>query len=99
MQPPCVVTMIVAGRTDRLGKAFGHWTQTIRESRVGVLLNPDILDGDLLGCQLPSRLGATGVGRGWIVNGTEAQRCQAATVQGTTPTDIGDYRSRLTKSA
>jgi len=98
-QPPCVVTMIVAGRTDRLGKAFGHWTQTIRESRVGVLLNPDILDGDLLGCQLPSRLGATGVGRGWIVNGTEAQRCQAATVQGTTPTDIGDYRSRLTKSA
>ncbi|MFC9201322.1 FtsK/SpoIIIE domain-containing protein [[Kitasatospora] papulosa] len=46
--------MIAAGRTDALRRAYGHWTQRVRESRCGVLLCPDHdVDGDLLGTELP----------------------------------------------
>ncbi len=62
------VTVVAAGRSDSLRRAFGHWTQQVRESRCGVLLVPDYdLDGDLLGVTLPrlNRL-APVPGRGFL---------------------------------
>jgi S-DNA-T family DNA segregation ATPase FtsK/SpoIIIE len=67
--------VIAAGRADNLRRAYGHWTQRVRESRCGVLLVPDAdLDGDLLSVDLP-RLGrlAPLPGRGYLVcDGTMA---------------------------
>jgi S-DNA-T family DNA segregation ATPase FtsK/SpoIIIE len=55
--PPPGVSLVVAARTDALRGAFGHWTRTVRRSRVGVLLRPDLsLDGELLGVVLPRRV-------------------------------------------
>ena len=46
--------LAVACRADALRGGFGHWTQQVRRSRLGVLLQPDVLvDGDLLGVTLP----------------------------------------------
>ncbi|MDW3219563.1 MAG: FtsK/SpoIIIE domain-containing protein [Acidimicrobiales bacterium] len=50
------VHIVAAVRTDRLRSAYGHWVTEIRSSRVGLLLRPDPIDGDLLGAQLPARL-------------------------------------------
>lgn len=55
-RPPPGVHLIVAARPDRYRSAYGHWAADIRASRVGVLLRPDPIDGDLLGQQLPARL-------------------------------------------
>ncbi|WP_210577671.1 FtsK/SpoIIIE domain-containing protein [Streptomyces sp. GESEQ-4] len=67
--PPPGSHLIAAGRADSLRRAFGHWTQKVRESRCGVLLCPDHdLDGDLLGTELPrhDRMQAL-PGRGYLV--------------------------------
>ncbi|MEU7245354.1 FtsK/SpoIIIE domain-containing protein [Streptomyces sparsogenes] len=61
--------MIAAGRADTLRRAYGHWTQRVRDSRCGVLLCPDHdLDGDLLSTELPrhDRM-ASLPGRGYLV--------------------------------
>lgn len=48
--------VVASGRTDALRTSYGHWTRTVRASRAGVLLQPDLdLDGDLLGARLPRR--------------------------------------------
>lgn len=67
--PPPGSHLVAAGRGDALRRAFGHWTQKVRESRCGVLLSPDHdLDGDLLGTELPryDRMAAL-PGRGYLV--------------------------------
>jgi S-DNA-T family DNA segregation ATPase FtsK/SpoIIIE len=48
--------IIAAGRSDDLRGLYSHWTKTIRKSRCGVLLQPNIdYDGELLGVTLPRR--------------------------------------------
>jgi len=46
--------IIAAGRSADLRSLYSHWTKTLRKSRLGVVLQPDIdYDGDLLGLTLP----------------------------------------------
>lgn len=48
--------VIAAGRADDLRTSYNHWTKTIRRSRCGILLQPNIdYDGDLLSVRLPRR--------------------------------------------
>jgi S-DNA-T family DNA segregation ATPase FtsK/SpoIIIE len=66
--PPPGVHLVAAARPDRYRAAYGHWSADIRSARLGVLLRPDPLDGDLLGCALPARLALPAVpGRGVLV--------------------------------
>ena len=44
------VCVIAAGRSADLRGLYAHWTKTLRKSRCGVLLQPDVdYDGELLG--------------------------------------------------
>lgn len=63
------VHLVIAGRADVLRTQYGHWTQTVRRSKAGLLLSPNLdLDGDLLGARLPSRLHMEmSQGRGFLV--------------------------------
>ncbi|WP_152364030.1 FtsK/SpoIIIE domain-containing protein [Microlunatus speluncae] len=48
--------IIAGGRSDDLRSLYSHWTKTVRKSRCGVLLQPNVdYDGDLLGVTLPRR--------------------------------------------
>ena len=71
---------MIAGRNDVLRSLFGHWTQTVRRSKAGVLLQPDPdLDGDLLGARLPRKQHvAMGVGRGYVISDATATLVQVA---------------------
>jgi DNA segregation ATPase FtsK/SpoIIIE, S-DNA-T family len=70
--------VIAAGRSDSLRSLYGHWTQTVRRSKTGVLLRPNI-DGDLLGVTLPRRSPVRlGVGRGYLVHNGEWDIVQMA---------------------
>jgi S-DNA-T family DNA segregation ATPase FtsK/SpoIIIE len=74
------VHVVVAGRPDGLRTLFGHWTQQVRRSKLGVLLrpNPD-LDGDVLGATLPRRAPVAMVaGRGWLVDSGDLEVVQVA---------------------
>jgi S-DNA-T family DNA segregation ATPase FtsK/SpoIIIE len=73
--------VVAAGRSDALRSAYGHWTQTVRRSKAGVLLRPNIdLDGDLLGMTLPRRAPVRwGVGRGYLIHNGEWDIIQLAT--------------------
>lgn len=72
----------IAARPDALRGLYGHWTQAIRRSRLGLLLKPDTdLDGDLLGVVLPRRQTTPAtVGRGYLVCGGEIELVQSARV-------------------
>ena len=72
--------VIAAGRSDALRSLYGHWTQTVRRSKTGVLLRPNIdLDGDLLGVTLPRRAPVRlGAGRGYLVHNGEWDIVQLA---------------------
>ncbi len=50
------VTVIAAGRTDRLRAAYGHWTNEFRHQRRALVLWPDMLDGDLIGVDIDSSI-------------------------------------------
>jgi S-DNA-T family DNA segregation ATPase FtsK/SpoIIIE len=72
--------LAVACRADTLRSGFGHWTQQVRRSRLGVLLQPDVLvDGDLLGVTLP-RHGPVvrAAGRGYLVSEGRVELVQLA---------------------
>jgi S-DNA-T family DNA segregation ATPase FtsK/SpoIIIE len=72
--------VIAAGQADTLRTQYGHWTQSVRRSKVGLLIQPNVdLDGDLLGLTLP-RLEwvAPQVGRGYLVNNRDVELIQAA---------------------
>ncbi|MEM9517745.1 MAG: FtsK/SpoIIIE domain-containing protein [Actinomycetota bacterium] len=63
------VHVIAADRADRIRSAYGHWVKELASSRTGVLLQPDPIDGDLLGAPLPGRLDLAPVpGRGVVIN-------------------------------
>ena len=65
---PLHVHVVAAARADRLRAAYRHWTIELRRSRIGILLRPDDIDGELLGVRLP-RGGALPPlgGRGYLV--------------------------------
>ncbi|MEO0492615.1 MAG: FtsK/SpoIIIE domain-containing protein [Actinomycetota bacterium] len=79
-EPPPGVHIVAAARTDRLRNGFGHWCGELRAGRTGVLVQPDPLDGDLLGAPLPGRLGLEPrPGRGLVVNASRPESIQVAT--------------------
>jgi S-DNA-T family DNA segregation ATPase FtsK/SpoIIIE len=74
------LVVVAAGRADTLRGLYSHWTRTVRQSRAGLLLQPDIdLDGDLLGVRLPRRTTtAIGPGRGYLCADGEVDLLQVA---------------------
>ena len=78
--------VVAAGRSDDLRGLYSHWTKTIRKSRCGVLLQPNIdYDGELLGATLPRRAPvAVTAGRGYLSSGGTLEFLQAASPS-TTP--------------
>ena len=76
--------VVAAGRADVLRGLYHHWTRTVRRSRLGVLLRPDVdLDGELLGVTLPRRSSAPWVdGRGYLVVDGTASLVQVARLPG-----------------
>jgi S-DNA-T family DNA segregation ATPase FtsK/SpoIIIE len=72
--------LAAAGRSDVLRTMYGHWTQVVRRSKAGVLLQPNLeLDGEVLGARLPRRL-ATDLptGRGFLVGDGRVEMVQIA---------------------
>jgi S-DNA-T family DNA segregation ATPase FtsK/SpoIIIE len=78
------ICVIATGRAADLRGLYGHWTKTLRKSRLGVILQPDVdYDGELLGVTLPRRAPvALTVGRGYIGVGG-----QKALIQSISPGD------------
>ena len=72
--------VVAAARADSLRSLYGHWTQEVRKSKVGVLLRPSIdYDGDLVGANLPRRAPVQmGVGRGYLAHNGELDIVQVA---------------------
>jgi S-DNA-T family DNA segregation ATPase FtsK/SpoIIIE len=70
---PLHVHVVAGARADRLRAAFRHWTTEVRRSRLGILLRPDDIDGELLGVRLPRAALPAIAGRGYLVteSGTE----------------------------
>ncbi|MCU1554188.1 MAG: cell division protein FtsK, partial [Arthrobacter sp.] len=71
--------VIAAGRSADLRGLYSHWTKTLRKSRLGVLLQPDVdYDGELLGAVLPRRAPvALTAGRGYIAVGGQLALIQS----------------------
>ncbi|MBG6224936.1 S-DNA-T family DNA segregation ATPase FtsK/SpoIIIE [Arthrobacter sp. CAN_A2] len=71
--------VIAAGRAADLRGLYGHWTKTVRKSRLGVLLQPDVdYDGELLGAALPRRAPvAMTAGRGYLGVGGQVALVQS----------------------
>ena len=72
--------VVGAGNNDSLRTLYSHWTKTVRRSKAGVLLRPNIdMDGDLLGATLPRRAPVQmTVGRGYLVSNGEPRIVQSA---------------------
>ncbi len=77
---PTDLLVVAAGRSDDLRGLYSHWTKTVRKSRCGVLLQPNIdYDGDLVGATLPRRAPvAVTAGRGYLSSGGTLEFLQAA---------------------
>jgi S-DNA-T family DNA segregation ATPase FtsK/SpoIIIE len=75
--------VIAAGRSDALRSLYRHWTQSVRRSKNGLLLRPNIdMDGELAGVTLPRRSPVPFVvGRGYLVQNGELEIVQVATAQ------------------
>ena len=76
--------VIAAGRAADLRGLYSHWTKTIRKSRLGVLLQPDVnYDGELLGAVLPRKAPvALTAGRGYISVGGQPALIQSMSAGG-----------------
>jgi S-DNA-T family DNA segregation ATPase FtsK/SpoIIIE len=75
--------VVAAGRSDALRSLYRHWTQTVRRSKNGLLLRPNIdLDGELAGVTLPRRSPVPFVvGRGYLAQNGELEIVQVATTR------------------
>ncbi len=84
--------VVIAGRPDILRGLYGHWTQTVRRSKAGILLAPNLdYDGDLLGAKLPTRLHVTlPLGRGFLVSDGQVGLVQIALPAPPQPSGGGD---------
>jgi S-DNA-T family DNA segregation ATPase FtsK/SpoIIIE len=72
--------VFAAGAGDVLRAAYGHWTSTVRRSRLGLALKPNpVSDGDLWQTTLPRR-GPTSfpAGRGYLIAEGSVELCQVA---------------------
>jgi S-DNA-T family DNA segregation ATPase FtsK/SpoIIIE len=76
--------VIAAGRATDLRGLYSHWTKTIRKSRLGVLLQPDVnYDGELLAAVLPRKAPvALTAGRGYISVGGQPALIQSISPEG-----------------
>ena len=76
---PLHVHVIASARADRLRATYRHWTIELRRSRIGILLRPDDIDGELLGVRLPrgNALPPNG-GRGYLVTDSGCEIVQMA---------------------
>ncbi len=72
--------VVAAGRADDLRTLYGHWTNTVRKSRCGILLQPNVdYDGDLLGTPIPRKApSAVTTARGYLAQGGAAEFVQFA---------------------
>jgi S-DNA-T family DNA segregation ATPase FtsK/SpoIIIE len=77
---PPRVHIIAGARGDRLRTAFRHWTVEVRRSRIGILLRPDDIDGELLGVRLPRGVLPAICGRGYLVTERGTEIVQLATL-------------------
>lgn len=77
---PANLHIVAAGRADDLRSLYNHWTKTLRKSRCGVLLQPNIdFDGELLGAQIPRKAPVRiSTGRGYACTGGAVELVQAA---------------------
>ena len=75
--------IIAAGRAADLRGLYSHWTKTLRKSRLGVLLQPDVdYDGELLGAALPRRAPvALTAGRGYVGVGGQLALIQSMSAE------------------
>lgn len=71
--------IVASGRSDELRSLYNHWTKTMRKSRCGILLQPNVdFDGELLGAQLPRRAPVRiSTGRGYACSGGTVELIQA----------------------
>jgi S-DNA-T family DNA segregation ATPase FtsK/SpoIIIE len=78
--------LVVAGRADDLRGLYGHWTNTVRKSRCGALLQPNVdFDGDLLGVPVPRKApSAVTTARGYLAQGGGVEFVQFAAPTGFT---------------
>jgi DNA segregation ATPase FtsK/SpoIIIE, S-DNA-T family len=63
--------LVAAGRIDDLRAGLTHWTRPVRQSRTGLLLQPNLAaDGEVLQTRLPRRVASPlgSPGRGFVVN-------------------------------
>lgn len=72
--------LVAAGRADALRTNYSHWSTTIRRSRHGLALRPQMeIDGELWLTPLPRRtmaLSPTQVGRGYLVTAGSSELIQ-----------------------
>lgn len=78
--------VVASGRSDDLRTLYGHWTNLVRKSRCGVLLQPNVdYDGDLTGAPLPRKApSAMTTARGYLTQGGGAEFVQFAAPGGFT---------------
>lgn len=72
--------IIAAGRAADLRGLYAHWTKTLRKSRLGVVLRPDIdYDGDMIGTSTLPRQApvALTAGRGYLGAGGQVMLIQS----------------------
>jgi len=76
---PPGLCIIASGRAADLRGLYSHWSKTVRKSRLGVLLQPDInYDGELLGATLPRKAPvALTAGRGYLGVGGQISLIQS----------------------
>ncbi len=58
---------VVALRSGEAGRLYGHWSRRVRESRKGIVLQPEPGDGELFGAKLPKTTRAYPPGRGYLI--------------------------------
>jgi S-DNA-T family DNA segregation ATPase FtsK/SpoIIIE len=75
------IHLAISGRPDVVRSLFGHWTQAVRRSRIGVLLQPNLtVDSDIFGITLPRRVHlAIPPGRGFLACDGSMELVQLAT--------------------
>jgi DNA segregation ATPase FtsK/SpoIIIE, S-DNA-T family len=76
---PPAARVIVSGRADVLRTSYSHWTASVRRSRRGLLLRPQVeVDGELWQTALPRRPVVGPAGRGLLVADGQVEVVQVA---------------------
>ena len=61
------VHVVAALRSGEAGRVYGHWSKRVRESRKGIVLQPEPGDGELFGAKLPKTTLPYPPGRGYLI--------------------------------